>query len=76
MEKWFIRYSVRLELSERPIEFGIVCAENLGEAAKKLEDFYGPDLIEILQLKYLEEELILLPKEVVDSIEEAVESYG
>lgn len=76
MEKWFIRYSVRLELSERPIEFGIVCAENLGEAAKKLEDFYGPDLIEILQLRYLEEGLILLPKEVVDSIEEAVESYG
>ena len=76
MEKWFIRYSVRLELSEHPIEFGIVCAENLGEAAKKLEDFYGPDLLEILQLKYLEEDLILLPKEVVDSIEEAVETYG
>lgn len=76
MEKWFIRYSVRLELSERPIEFGIVCAENFGEAAKKLEDFYGPDLLEILQLKYLEEDLILLPKEVVDNIEEAVETYG
>jgi benzoyl-CoA reductase/2-hydroxyglutaryl-CoA dehydratase subunit BcrC/BadD/HgdB len=40
---------------------------------KKLEDFYGPDLLEILQLKYLEEGVMVLPKEVMKSVEEALE---
>jgi hypothetical protein len=77
MEKWFIKYAVKVELGEpfiRPIEFGIVCAESLSKAAEKLEDFYGSDLLEILQLKYLEEGVIVLPKEVMHSIEEALES--
>lgn len=54
MEKWFIEYSVKIESNEHPIEGGIICAKNLGEAAERLEDFYGLDLLEILQLKYLE----------------------
>lgn len=73
MEKWFIKYSVKIE-SDEPlvylIEAGIVCAESLGKAAEKLEDFYGPDLLEILQLKYLEEGVMVLPKEIMHSIEE------
>lgn len=76
MEKWFIKYSVKIESDEplvHPIEFGIVCAESLGKAAEKLEDFYGPDLLEILQLKYLEEGIMALPEEVMHSIEEALE---
>ena len=40
---------------------------------KKLEDFYGPDLLEILQLKYLTDELMILPEEVMHSIEEVLE---
>ena len=76
MEKWFIKYSVKIESGEplvHPIEFGIVCAESLGKAAEKIEDFYGPDLLEILQLKYLEEGIMTLPREVMHSIEEALE---
>lgn len=73
MEKWFIEYSVKIEY-ENPIEFGIVCAESLGKAAEKIEDFYGPELLEILQLKYLTDEVMILPKEVMHSIEEALES--
>lgn len=76
MEKWFIKYSVKIESGEplvHPIEFGIVCAESLGKAAEKLEDFYGPDLLEILQLKYLEEGIMTLPREVIHGIEEALE---
>jgi hypothetical protein len=76
MEKWFIKYSVKIESGEplvHPIEFGIVCAESLGKAAEKLEDFYGPDLLEILQLKYLEEGIMTLPREVMKSVEEALE---
>lgn len=73
MEKWFIKYSVETESDEYPIESGIVCAENLSKAAEKLEDFYGPDLLEILQLKYLEEGIIVLPRKVIHSIEEALE---
>ena len=79
MEKWFIKYSVEIE-TDKPlvhtIECGIICAENLGEAAEKLEGFYGLDLLEILQLKYLEEDIMILPKEVMHNIEEAIESYG
>ena len=76
MEKWFIKYSVKIESDEplvHPIEFGIVCAESFGKAAEKIEDFYGPDLLEILQLKYLTDELMILPEEVMHSIEEALE---
>ena len=36
----------------------------------------GADLLEILQLKYLEEDIMILPKEVMHNIEEAIESYG
>jgi hypothetical protein len=74
---WFIKYQVKVETDDiltNPIEDGIVCAESLGKAAEKLEDFYGPDLLEILQLKYLEEGIMILPKEVMHSIEEALES--
>lgn len=77
MEKWFIKYSVKIESDEplvHPIEFGIVCAESFGKAAEKLEDFYGPDLLEILQLKYLTDELMILPEEVMHSVEEVLES--
>ena len=76
MEKWFIKYSVKIEADEtvvHPIEVGIVCAESLGKAAEKIEDFYGPDLLEILQLKYLTDEFMILPEEVMHSIEEALE---
>jgi hypothetical protein len=76
MEKWFIRYCVKIEMDEsidHPLEFGIVCAENLSKAAEKLEDFYGPDLLEILQLKYLEEGIIILPRTVLHEIEEALD---
>ena len=75
MEKWFIKYSVKIESSGpfiHPVEFGIVCAESLGKAAEKIEDFYGPDLLEILQLKYLEEGIMALPEQVMQSIEEAL----
>ena len=77
MEKWFIKYSVKIETDEtlvHPIEFGIVCAESLGKAAEKIEDFYGPDLLEILQLKYLEEGIMVLSREVIHSIEEVLEA--
>ena len=76
MEKWFIKYQVKLNPEEGvipPHEIGIVCAESYGKAAEKLEDFYGPDLLEILQLKYLEEGIMTLPREVMHSIEEALE---
>ena len=76
MEKWFIKYSVKIEAGGpfiHPIEFGIVCAESFGKAAEKIEDFYGPDLLEILQLKYLTDELMILPEEVMHSVEEALE---
>lgn len=77
MEKWFIRYSVKIESDEalgHPIEFGIICAESYGKAAEKLEEFYGPDLLEILQLKYLTEDLMILPRTVLHEIEEALEA--
>lgn len=76
MEKWFIKYQVKINPEEGvipPIEFGIVCAESYGKAAEKLEEFYGPDLLEILQLKYLTDELMILPREIVHDIEEALE---
>lgn len=76
MEKWFIKYSVRIESLDHPIEDGIVCAESLGKAAEKLEDFYATDLLEILQLKYLEEGIMILPREVIDSVEEALSNNG
>ena len=76
MEKWFIKYSVKIESNGpfiHPIEVGIVCAESFGKAAEKIEDFYGPDLLEILQLKYLTDDLMILPEEVMHNIEEALE---
>ena len=54
------------------MESGIICAESYGKAAEKLEEFYGPDLIEILQLKYLTEDLMVLPRTVLHEIEEAL----
>lgn len=78
MEKWFIRYQVKLEPAEEgvipPMESGIICAESYGKAAEKLEEFYGPDLLEILQLKYLTEDLMILPRAVLHEIEEALEA--
>lgn len=73
---WFIKYQVKVETDDiltNPIETGIVYAESFGKAAEKLEDYYGPDLLEILQLKYLEEGVMVLPKEVMHSIEEVFE---
>jgi hypothetical protein len=70
---WFIKYQVKVETDDiltNPIEDGIVCAESFGKAAEQIEDYYGPDLLEILQLKYLEEGVMVLPKEVMHSIEE------
>lgn len=78
MEKWFIRYQVKLEPEEGvipPMESGIICAESYGKAAEKLEEFYGPDLREILQLKYLTEDLMVLPRTVLHEIEEALDRY-
>ena len=75
MENWFIRYCVKIEMDEsieHPLESGIVCAESLSKAAEKLEEFYGPDLLEILQLKYLTDGLMILPKTVLHEIEEVI----
>lgn len=78
MEKWFIRYQVKLEPAEEgvipPMESGIICAESYGKAAEKLEEFYGPDLLEILQLKYLTEDFMILPRTVLHEIEEILET--
>lgn len=75
---WFIRYSVKLEPAEEgvlpPMESGIICAESYGKAAERLEEFYGSDLLEILQLKYLEEGIMILPKDVIHKIEEVLEA--
>lgn len=72
---WFIKYQVKLNPEEGvipPHETGIICAESYGKAAEQLEDFYGSDLLEILQLKYLEETAMILPEAVVHGIEEAL----
>jgi hypothetical protein len=71
---WFIKYQVKVETDDiltNPIETGIVYAESFGKAAEQIEDYYGPDLLEILQLKYLDERLILsdaLMKKVEEEI--------
>lgn len=73
---WFIKYQVKLNPEEGvipPHEIGIICAENYGKAAEQIENFYGSDLLEILQLKYLEEDIMVLPRAVVHEIEEALE---
>ena len=73
---WFIKYQVKLNPEEGvipPHEIGIICAESYGKAAEQIENFYGSDLLEILQLKYLTDELMILPREVMHNIEEALE---
>lgn len=74
---WFIKYQVKLNPEEGvipPHETGIICAESYGKAAEQIESFYGSDLLEILQLKYLEEAIMVLPRAVVHEIEEALEA--
>lgn len=71
---WFIKYQVKVETDNiltNPIETGIVYAESFGKAAEQIEDYYGPDLLEILQLKYLDENLIL-SESLMKKIEEEI----
>ena len=74
---WFIKYQVKIETDGvliNPIETGVVCAESLGKAAEQIEDYYGPDLLEILQLKYLDEKLLILSETLMKKIEEEIEN--
>lgn len=70
-EKWFISYSVKCANADgkEVIEHGIVCATNLGDAVAQIEGFYGPDLFDIIHLVYLVDGLLVLPGEVMGTIE-------
>lgn len=74
MEKWFIRYKVKYDSgSGEAYESGILVSDNYMNAAAQIEDFYGPDLIEILKLKYLDADFLLLPEKFIDEIEKEIE---
>ena len=74
MEKWFIRYKVKYyNGSGEAYESGILVSDNYMNAAAQIEDFYGPDLIEILKLKYLDADFLLLPEKFIDEIEKEIE---
>lgn len=75
---WYIRYEVIFtnENEVKEAESGIVYAENYADAAQKLENFYGIDLVEITLLRYIYDEALILPKEVLDAIEQEVENYN
>lgn len=74
MEKWFIRYKVKYDNgSGEAYESGILVSDNYMNAAAQIEDFYGPDLIEILKLKYLDADFLLIPEKIIDEIEKKVE---
>lgn len=75
---WYIRYEVIFtnEDEVKETESGIVYAENYADAAQKLENFYGIDLVEITLLRYIYDEALILPKEVLDAIEQEVENYN
>lgn len=70
-EKWFISYSVKCENADGEVitEHGIVCATSLGDAVVQIEDFYGPELYDITHLVYLVDNLLVLPGEVMGTIE-------
>lgn len=73
MEKWFIRYKVKYDNgSGEAYESGILVSDNYMNAAAQIEDFYGPDLIEILKLKYIDADFLLLPEKCIDEIEKEV----
>ena len=75
---WYIRYEViftnKNEVKET--ESGILYAENYTDAAQKLEKFYGIDLIEITLLRYIHDEVLILPKDVLDVIEQEVGDHN
>ena len=74
MEKWFIRYKVKYDSGNgEAYESGILVSDNYMNAAAQIEDFYGPDLIEILKLKYLDADFLLIPEKIIDEIEKKVE---
>ena len=76
MEKWFIRYKVKCIIPNREedtqTEEGIVPANTYTEAAHILEEFYGSDLIEILLLRYVDEKILILSADTLDTIEQEV----
>lgn len=76
MGKWFIRYKVKCIIPNREedtqTEEGIVSANTYTEAAHILEEFYGSDLIEILLLRYVDEKILILSTNTLDTIEQEV----
>lgn len=51
-------------------ESGLVYAENYGEAAAKIENYYGNELlVAIVYLSELEDNCIVIPHEVCENIE-------
>ena len=70
-EQWCISYSVKCEHADGEVitEHGIVCATSLGDAVAQIEDFYGPELFDITHLVYLVDNLLVLPGEVMGTIE-------
>lgn len=51
-------------------ESGLVYAENYGEAAAKIEDYYGEELlVAIIYLSAMEDGCIVMPHEVCENIE-------
>lgn len=75
---WYIRYEIIFtnENEVKETESGIIYAENYADAAQKLENFYGIDLIEITLLRYIHDEVLILPKNVLDVIEQEVEDHN
>lgn len=77
MEKWFIRYKVKCIIPNREentrIEEGIIPANTYTEATHILEEFYGSDLIEILLLRYIDETVLILSTDTLDTIEQEVD---
>lgn len=75
---WFIRYKVKCILANREedtiYEEGIVQAHNYTEATKILEGYYGNDLLEILLLRYIDEQTLILSTDTLDKIEQEVDS--
>ena len=72
---WFIRYRVKLSdfgSEEFREESGIVFAENLGDAAKILENNYKDELFSIIRLEYVTDGPVIfgLPDHIIDEIEE------
>lgn len=71
---WFIRYRVKLSdfgSEEFREESGIVFAENLGDAAKILENNYKDELFSIIRLEYITDGPLIfgLPDHIIDEID-------